>query len=396
MSSIGFQNTMTNWMWVPEWEKENQSRCHLVYFRKTFVICEVPKSFQLRISADDRLARKCMDDFRRSMRENGMINCSYPNYESNIIPGFSIYYIMMLYDHMMYFGDSEFLRQHMEATNGILEFFDRNMDEHGLVGKVGGINGKGPYWSFIDWTIQWDATTGMPAAGNAGPITMESLLYIMGLTGAAKVMCYLGENRLAEDYFSRAEAVRSAVKKYCMDEEGMLRDGPGIAEYSQHCQVFAILMDTVSLENGKKNLRRTFGNGEKYTQCSVAMAFYLFRALEKVGLYAETKDVWTLWRNMVKNNMTTCVEAGVKERSDCHAWGALALYELPSVVLGVRPAAPGYAKIAINPQPGYLTWAKGEVITPRGNVKVAWKLEKNGELQLTYEAPESVEVVTRG
>lgn len=348
------------------------------------------------VSADDRLARKCMDDFRRSVRENGMINCSYPNYESNIIPGFSIYYIMMLYDHMMYFGDSEFLRQHMEAINGILGFFDRNVDERGLVGKVGGMNGKGPYWSFIDWTIQWDATTGMPAAGNAGPITMESLLYIMGLTCAAKVMCYLGENRLAEDYLSRAEAVRSAVKKYCMDEEGMLTDGPGIAEYSQHCQVFAILTDTVSLENGKKNLHRTLGNGEKYTQCSVAMAFYLFRALEKVGLYAETKDAWNLWRNMVKNNMTTCVEASVKERSDCHAWGALALYELPSVVLGVRPAAPGYAKIAINPQPGYLTWAKGEVITPRGNVKVAWKLEENGELQLTYEAPESVEVVTRG
>ena len=97
---------------------------------------------------------------------------------------------------------------------------------------------------------------------------------------------------------------------------------------------------------------------------------------------------------MVKNNLTTCVEDGVNERSDCHAWGALALYELPSVVLGVRPAAPGYEKIAIDPHPGYMTAAKGEVITPRGMVSVEWTLDGNGKVQMTYEAPEGVEVVT--
>lgn len=345
------------------------------------------------VSADDRLARKCMDDFRRSVREDGMINCSYPNYGPNIIPGFSIYYIMMLYDHMMYFGDSVFLRQHMGVIDGILEFFNRNLDERGLVGKVGGVNGRARYWSFIDWTTQWDVTAGMPTAGKKGSITMESLLYIMGLAGAAEVMRYLGRNGIAEEYLSRADAVRAAVREFCMDEEGRLMDGPGVAEYSQHCQVFAILTDTVSMEVGKKNLRKTLGNGECYAQCSVAMAFYLFRALEKVGLYAETKDVWNLWRNMVKNNLTTCVEDSVNERSDCHAWGALVLYELPSTVLGVRPAAPGYTKIAIDPHPGYLTWAKGEVVTPQGIVKVEWKLDENGELQLAYEAPKGIEII---
>ncbi len=346
------------------------------------------------VSADDRLAKKCMDDFRRSVKEDGMTNCSYPCYGPNIIPGFSIYYIMMLYDHMMYFGDRAFLRQHMGTVDGILEFFDRNLDERGMVGKVGGMNGASRYWSFIDWTTQWDATTGVPSAIRKGPITMESLLYIMGLTHAAEVMRYLGRGGVAEEYLSRADAVRKAVQRYCVDENGMLTDGPGVAEYSQHCQVFALLTDTVSVETGRENLRRTLGNGAEYAQCSVAMAFYLFRALEKADLYDQTKDAWDLWRNMVKNNLTTCVEDGVNERSDCHAWGALALYELPSVVLGVRPASPGYETIAITPHPGYMTAAKGEVITPRGMVKAEWKLDEQGELQLTYEAPEGVEVVT--
>lgn len=68
---------------------------------------------------------------------------------------------------------------------------------------------------------------------------------------------------------------------------------------------------------------------------------------------------------MVKDNLTTCVEDGVNGRSDCHAWGSLILFELPAVVLGVHPAAPGYEKIAVEPNPGYLEWAKGEVITKR-------------------------------
>lgn len=67
-------------------------------------------------------------------------------------------------------------------------------------------------------------------------------------------------------------------------------------------------------------------------------------------------------------------------RSECHAWGALALYELPSTVLGVRPGAPGYETIIVDPKPGHLTYASGTVHTPKGDIQVSWKLS-NGELQ---------------
>ena len=136
-----------------------------------------------------------MDDFRRSARYDGMLNCSYPCYGPNVIPGFAVYYILMLHDHMMYFGDREFLRIHMGTVDGILEYFRRNLDERGLVGKVGGLNGRDRYWSFIDWTKQWDQTSGMPHAGLYGPITMESLLYRLGLLRAADVMEYLGRKQ---------------------------------------------------------------------------------------------------------------------------------------------------------------------------------------------------------
>ena len=169
----------------------------------------------------------------------------------------------------------------------------------------------------------------------------------------------------------------------------MIQDGPGIDEYSQHCQVFACLTDTIRPEQAQKNLLKTVREKENFAQCTVAMRFYLFRALEKTDLYAYTDQYWETWRTMLKNHCTTCVESEAYARSECHAWGALALYELPGTVLGVRPAAPGYEKIEIRPVPGYLNEAEGVVKTPKGMIQVKWT-KKNDKLELEYEAADAL------
>ena len=344
------------------------------------------------VSADDRLARKCMDDFRRAQRQDGLLNCSYPNCNVNVIPGFSIYYIFMVYDHMMYFGDKDLVQDHLPTIERILRFFDRHLVNQGYVDKIGGILMNAPFWSFVDWAEQWNPTTGMPPAGLTGPLTMESLLYIMGLQYAAELSEYVQREDMAAQYRKRADKVIRAVRKYCIGENGMIQDGPGVEDYSQQCQVFGILTGTLDQENGRENLLRTVKDTENYTQCTVAMRFYLFRALEKTGLYEYTDQYWEAWRTMISNHCTTCVESESYARSECHAWGALALYELPSVTLGIRPAAPGYKKISIHPIPGYLTHAEGMVKTPAGNVKVAWKLLKDSQIKLDYEATVDVEI----
>ena len=351
--------------------------------------------YTYQVAADDRLARKCMDDFKRSVRYDGLLNCSYPSYAPNVIPGFSIYYIWMLYDHMMYFGDKELLRYHMPTVDGILEYFRRNLNEQGLVAVNGGYLYAERYWSFIDWVNEWKI--GVPNAIQAGPITMESFLYAYGLQAAAKLAGYLGRESVAEEYQSRAESVKAAIRRYCIGENGLFQDGPGFEEYSQHCQVFAVLTDTVDVAEGKRLLTEVTdfytGKGKEYPRCSVAMAYYMFRALEKVGLYERTEQLWEVWREMVRQNLTTCVENDTDGRSDCHAWGSLALYELPAVVLGVQPAAPGYAEISVKPQVGYYTSAQGEVVTPKGIVKVAWKKAADGTPEVIWKLVEKEETL---
>lgn len=339
------------------------------------------------ISADDRLARKCMEDFRRSQRYDGLLNCAAPRYDASVIPGFSIYYILMLYDHMMYFGDKELLENHMPTVEGILQFFHRNRNSKGYVEKIGGLNGKARFWSFIDWAVEWENTTGIPPAVLKGPVTMESLLYILGLQKASKIAEYLDRKEQSALLMQRAEQVQEAVRTFCTGKDGMLQDGPGIEEYSQHTQVFAVLTDTVAGEQAKENLRKTILYKEKYSQCSVAMVYYLFRALEKTGMYELTESYWNIWQRMIDKYTTTCVEDEVQERSECHAWGALILYELPSVILGIRPSAPGYEKMEVKPVPGYLKSARGQVITPKGMVNVEWYRE-NKEIHIKLETSE--------
>lgn len=345
--------------------------------------------FTYMTAADDRLARQCMEAFRRSQRYDGILNCCAPSCWSHVIPGFSIYYILMVYDHMMFFGDKQLIEQHLPTIEGVLNYFNRTLDDRGLVGVNGGPLFKAKYWSFIDWTIQWDELAGVPTAIKEGPITMESLLYIYGLIHAAEICNYMERTEMEKKYISSAKSVRQAVRKYCTDDNGLIMDGPGVKEYSVHCQVFAVLTATVSEEQGREALKSTV-NRPEYAQCSVAMSFYLFRALEKTGLYGMTEGLWDMWRGMLRQNLTTCVENTTDARSDCHAWGALALYELPAVILGVRPAAPGFEKVRIQPVCGYLTSAKGEVITPRGTVTVEWKKEE--ELKLHYTVPAGLEV----
>lgn len=345
------------------------------------------------VSADDLLARKTFDDFARGQRPDGLMNCSYPNMNVNVIPGFPVYYILMLHDHMMYFGDRELIRRYLPAAERILQFFAGHLTEQGYVDKVGGVNGEAPFWSFIDWAKEWMPTQGMPPAGLNGPLTMENLLYLLGLQKAAELMDFAGEDG-GDALRMRAEALKKALRRHCLDENGMLTDGPGQRGLSQHAQVFGILTGTLTAEEGRKNLLRSLTE-EGIARCTVAMCWYLFRALEETGLYEYTDRYWDIWRRMVKNGCTTCVEGEYYPRSECHAWGALALWELPSAVLGVRPASPGCETIAVRPVPGVLTEASGRVLTPKGTLSVSWKKTEAGIDLTVGGAPELLRRVVR-
>ena len=44
----------TNWIWIPDWEKENPETAYLARFRKVFLVEQIPDSIKIFISADSR------------------------------------------------------------------------------------------------------------------------------------------------------------------------------------------------------------------------------------------------------------------------------------------------------------------------------------------------------
>ena len=55
---------------------------------------------------------------------------------------------------------------------------------------------------------------------------------------------------------------------------------------------------------------------------------------------------------------------------------------LAQEVLGVKPAAPGFEKVTVQPQWADLEFASGAVPTPKGLIEVSWKRNKRLEINI--------------
>ncbi|MES1181699.1 MAG: alpha-L-rhamnosidase C-terminal domain-containing protein, partial [Flavobacterium sp.] len=85
--------------------------------------------------------------------------------------------------------------------------------------------------------------------------------------------------------------------------------------------------------------------------------------------------------------LTTFAEDPEPTRSDCHAWSASPNYELLSLVCGIQPAAPGFSKVLIAPNPGGLTWIEGKMPHPKGDILLHMR-QTNGKWAASVTLPE--------
>lgn len=329
--------------------------------------------FTYLLSGDDRLARRTLFDFYSSQLPEGLTQSRYPCVSPQVIPGFSLYWIFMLHDHMMFAGDRELVERYLPGVAAVLGYFHRKIDEHGLVGKM-----NPRYWSFVDWADQWKEDYGVPQAARKGPLTVYCLMYISALQKSAELAAYAGQHDAAQAYIKRAEQMQEAVKTHCtsLTRPGCLTDGPGVEAFSQHTQIWAVLTGTLSGAEARQALEQALASPD-FVPCSFAMTIYLFRALALVGLYDKVHGLLSPWRQMAASGLTTWMEDTVSQRSDAHAWGAVPIVEYATETLGVQITAPGSSEIIISPRTGHLSYAEGDVMTSKGPVNVKWKVEES-------------------
>ncbi len=347
--------------------------------------------FTLRMSADGRMPYKSLLDLGHSQMADGMLQANYPSTSVQIIPDFTLFWVLMLRDYLRYTGDSPENLARVRSLTGTmdkaLESFEPYRTESGLIGVT-------PYWHFVDWVPAWHV--GVPTGGREEPITVTSLMYAAALRAGAEIAAAVGRPGMAADYESRASEMIELVKTHCYDSDvGLFRDVPSAPAFSQHTTLWAILSGAVTGDAAGTLVDRTFDGHVPVHTCTFSMSHYMFRALELADRY--TSDYATRqmagWERMLDWHCTTWCENPDSPRSECHGWSSAPIYEFSAMVLGVTPTADGYRTVQIKPRTDVydLTWAKGTVPTPYGCIEVAWE-KQNDILSLDVALPDGVEM----
>ena len=209
--------------------------------------------------------------------------------------------------------------------------------------------------------------------------TVVNAFYCRNLQQMADIATALGKTADAAKYATMAQsAIATFNAKFFNTSTGLYVDGETTTHSSLHANIFPLAFGLVPAD---KTAAVTAFIKSRGMVCSVYGAQYLLDALYAMGEPDAAVSLMTAnglrsWNNMIKVGSTMTMEAwdvSLKSNLDWnHAWGAAPANIMARDILGVTPAAPGFAVAAIHPQLGtLLSHADGVVPTIRGPIRVA-------------------------
>jgi len=335
------------------------------------------------VSGDSRLVKKAISSIRDSRLPSGITLSRYPCYSPQVIPPFSLVWNTIVYDYWMMNDDKDFVQSMIPAMMDVLNWYESKLDSTDMLGKM-------EFWNFVDWVgfKNWDFGSA-PGQFN-GHSAVITLQYVYTLEKTATLFNAYGMKDEASRYLKMADRIKTAVYKNCWDQtKGMLSDTPEKVNFSQHANSLAILTNAIP-QDDQAAVAKNILNNKDIAQCSLYFRFYLTEAIEKAGLSDLYPDMLEPWKNMLDNGLTTFAEVPDPTRSDCHAWSASPVYNLLSLICGIKPNEPGFKSVLIEPHLGRLKWIEGSMPHPMGTIKVCLKKDKQNRLSGDVTLPENL------
>ena len=120
-------------------------------------------------------------------------------------------------------------------------------------------------------------------------------------------------------------------------------------------------------EGREAALGEALATAEDLDRTTVYYRSYLIDAFRALRRPLDLYRCFDLWFTLEPLGMKTVPEQPEPTRSDCHAWGSHPMYHALASVAGIRPAAPGFAAVRIEPQPGPLSAIRCAVPHPSGD-----------------------------
>lgn len=303
----------------------------------------------------------------------------------NGMPTYSLWWLHILYDWFLYTGNIDFLAENKAYALKLIETVC------GLVNEDGSDNLPS---YFIDW----------PCNGRKAGISGSRALLAMTLTSAAELSLLFGNKELSglcEQ--KKAFLTATAPKTYGAKQVAAMYSLAGWMDENSAADEI--------LKNGAAGF-------------STFMSYYLLKAASKKDMTATLSALEEYYGGMLSMGATTfwedfdikwlnnacpldrVPEKGKKDihadngafcykglrHSLCHGWSSAPTAFLAEEVLGIKILEPGCKKIAIKPNLGNLSFAKGTYPTPYGIISVNCTAD-NGTVSVDYSAPEEIEIV---
>lgn len=310
------------------------------------------------LTHDDRLPKKALVTFDQSRRNIGLTQSRYPSRITQVIPPFSLWWVCMAHDYLMWRNDPVFVRSLLPGARAIMEYFRGLLREDGLIDAPRG-------WNFVDWVDQPLWITGVPFTGDFGTVAPINLQMVLALQAKAEIERAVGDELLAERDESSAKTLLDAIfAAYWSEERQMIADDLQHKYFSEHSQCLAILSGLLDEEMEAK-LAHALLNEPVLARTTIYYTHYLFETYRKIGATDAFIKRLDIWNTLKANGFRTTFETPEPSRSDCHAWGAHPLYHIAATIAGIRPAAPGFQKVLVQPLPG--AWGDIDVRIPHPN-----------------------------
>ena len=367
-------------------------------------------------NTDWRLVRRHLRICAHSRRGDGLLamaaTCDF-SISSTTIPDYSLHWIRALARYFEYSGDAATVRELMPTAGGVVSAFERYRAADGSICAM-------PGWVFIDWamTERAEVTGALDALYAAALDDYASL--------AERVMA---DSRTAAEARAGAERTRRAFELLWDEAAGVYvdaadRNGPrrrvsqqtnaaaivaGCAPPERWPRMLDYVLDearvvvTPTISDNMGAYRKQRMDPAEHMKFDVehnvvaAQPFFshlVHDAIVRAGRRDLIPARCMKWWPQIERGDTSFEEywdARAGTGSRCHAWSATPTYDLTTWVLGVRPAAPGYARAEIAPRFGKLRHLEGRVATPHGLVEV--KLDRDGGGEIVI--PDGVTAVVR-
>lgn len=311
----------------------------------------------------------------------------------NGISSYSIWWLLIHHHWYLYHGDEAYLAQQQAYIVGLLEQLLARIGPDGAE-RLDGMR-------FLDWP-----TADNDEARHAG---LQALM-VLAMRAGAELCDTLDETNMAQR---------------CRDGERRLRQHrPVVGRTKQAAALLALagLEDAAAMNADVLSVGGARGMSTFY-------GYYMLQARAMADDHQGALDaIRTYWGAMLDLGATTFWEdfdldwsegaSGIDDlvpqgkrdihadfgrycyqglrHSLCHGWAGGPTAWLSEHVLGVRPAAPGFAKVRIAPHLGDLAWARGTFPTPHGLIRISHQRRADGSIASEIDLPAGVERVDTG